>query len=44
MDCRSKISLDSNLDLAASVAKDELLKSIQGHILGEGEFVGTYSR
>jgi Raf kinase inhibitor-like YbhB/YbcL family protein len=37
-------ALDTKLDLGASVTKDELLKAIQGHILAEGELVGTYSR
>jgi Raf kinase inhibitor-like YbhB/YbcL family protein len=37
-------ALDTKVDLAPSATKDELLKSIQGHILAEGELVGTYSR
>jgi hypothetical protein len=37
-------ALDTKIDLAPSAAKDELLKSIQGHVLAEGELVGTYQR
>jgi Raf kinase inhibitor-like YbhB/YbcL family protein len=37
-------ALDTKVDLAPSATKDELLKSIQGHVLAEGELVGIYSR
>ena len=37
-------ALDTKVDLAPSTTKDALLKSIEGHILAEGELVGTYSR
>lgn len=37
-------ALDRNLDLKPGLDKSELLKSIQGHILAEGELTGTYER
>ena len=37
-------ALDTKLDLAPSATKDELLKAIQGHVLAQGELIGTYQR
>ena len=36
-------ALDSLLNLA-SASKDELLQAMQGHILAQGELMGTYTR
>ena len=37
-------ALDAPLTLAAGAAKDELLRAMTGHVLAEGELVGTYRR
>lgn len=37
-------ALDSELKLGAGLTKSELIKAIDGHILGVGELVGTYER
>ncbi len=37
-------ALDSPLDLPAGIDKPALLKAMRGHILAEGEMVGTYQR
>jgi Raf kinase inhibitor-like YbhB/YbcL family protein len=37
-------ALDTELDAPAGLSKDELLAAMEGHILDEGELVGTYER
>jgi Raf kinase inhibitor-like YbhB/YbcL family protein len=37
-------ALDTNLDLAAGANKAQLLEAMEGHILGQAELMGTYSR
>jgi Raf kinase inhibitor-like YbhB/YbcL family protein len=37
-------ALDTALDLAPDLDKEILLRSIEGHVLAEGELVGTYER
>jgi Raf kinase inhibitor-like YbhB/YbcL family protein len=37
-------ALDANLTLAAGATKAALLKAMKGHVLAEGELMGTYSR
>jgi len=37
-------ALDEELGAAAGLTKDQLLEAMEGHILGEGELVGTYER
>lgn len=37
-------ALDCVLDLKAECKKSELVKAMQGHILGSGELMGTYQR
>lgn len=37
-------ALDNQLDLAAGATKDQLLAAMEGHILGQGELMGTYTR
>ena len=37
-------ALDALLDLRSGISKNELLDGMQGHILGEGELIGLYSR
>ena len=37
-------ALDSPLDVKPGLDKQELLEAMSGHILGEGELVGTYER
>jgi phosphatidylethanolamine-binding protein (PEBP) family uncharacterized protein len=37
-------ALDTELDVAAGMSKDELLGVIAGHVLDEGVLVGTYER
>ena len=36
-------ALDAMLALSAGAGKDQLLQSMQGHILAQGELVGTFS-
>ncbi|MBW7886092.1 MAG: YbhB/YbcL family Raf kinase inhibitor-like protein [Caldilineaceae bacterium] len=37
-------ALDTMLDLPSSAGKDELLRAMQGHIIGQAELMGTYAR
>lgn len=37
-------ALDRKLDLGAGAAKNDLLKAMEGHILGEGMLMGVYKR
>ena len=37
-------ALDRRLGLEAGATKDELLSAMRGHVIGEGELVGTYER
>jgi len=37
-------ALDTTLDLPAGVDKAKLLKAMEGHILGQADLMGTYSR
>jgi Raf kinase inhibitor-like YbhB/YbcL family protein len=37
-------ALDTMLDLAAGATKEQLLQAMEGHILGQAEVMGTYSR
>jgi Raf kinase inhibitor-like YbhB/YbcL family protein len=37
-------ALDQSLDLAAGATKEDLLKVMQGHLLGQAEIMGTYTR
>ncbi len=36
--------LDIKLDLPAGTTKGELLKAMEGHVLDEGQLMGTYTR
>jgi len=40
----SLYALDSKLDLKAGLTRDELLKAIEGHVLGETKLTGIYER
>jgi Raf kinase inhibitor-like YbhB/YbcL family protein len=37
-------ALDTELDLAAGARKKQLLKAMEGHILGQGQLIGKYKR
>ena len=37
-------ALDTELEAAAGLTKDQLLEVMEGHVLDEGELVGTYER
>lgn len=37
-------ALDSELEAGAGLTKDQLLEAMEGHVLDEGELVGTYER
>jgi Raf kinase inhibitor-like YbhB/YbcL family protein len=37
-------ALDTELDLAAGARKAELVKAMEGHILGQGQLIGKYKR
>ncbi len=37
-------ALDAGLDLTSDANKDQLLKAMQGHILAQGELMGTFSK
>ena len=37
-------ALDAELEAVAGLTKDRLLEAIEGHILEEGELIGTYER
>ena len=36
--------LDTGLEATAGLTKDQLLEAMEGHVLDEGELVGTYER
>jgi hypothetical protein len=36
------MALDTTLPLGAGAAKDDVLKAMAGHVIGEGELVGIY--
>jgi Raf kinase inhibitor-like YbhB/YbcL family protein len=37
-------ALDAELGVAGGLTKDELLRAMEGHVLAQGELVGTYER
>ena len=37
-------ALDAELDLAAGARKPELVKAMEGHIIGQGQLIGKYNR
>ena len=37
-------ALDAELEMGANLTKDRLLEAMEGHVLDEGELVGTYER
>jgi len=37
-------ALDCNLDLPAGATKEDLVKTMETHVLGQGQLVGKYSR
>lgn len=37
-------ALDSGIDLDAGADKDQLLKAMEGHIIGQGKLIGKYKR
>jgi Raf kinase inhibitor-like YbhB/YbcL family protein len=37
-------ALDAELEAGAGLTKDQLLEAMEGHVLAEGELVGTYER
>ncbi len=37
-------ALDTTLDLKPGAGKDEVLKAMEGHIVGEGQLMGRYQR
>ncbi len=37
-------ALDTELEVGAGLTKDQLLEAMEGHVLDEGELVGTYER
>jgi len=37
-------ALDTQLELSAGATKEEALKAMEGHILAQGEIMGTYTR
>ena len=37
-------ALDAELDLKAGAMKSELLKAMEGHVVAQGQLMGTYSR
>ena len=37
-------ALDTELGLKPGASKDQLLKAMEGHVLAQGELVGTYER
>jgi phosphatidylethanolamine-binding protein (PEBP) family uncharacterized protein len=37
-------ALDAELEAVTGLTKDRLLEAIEGHILDEGELIGTYER
>ncbi len=38
------LALDTQLSLPAGADKEQLLKAMEGHVLGEAELVGTFSK
>jgi len=38
------IALDATLDAAAGLTDDQLLQSMEGHVLTQAELMGVYSR
>jgi hypothetical protein len=38
------VALDDNIQLAQGASADDLVREMEGHILDEGELVGTYER
>jgi len=36
--------LDKKLGLAQGVSKDDVVKAMKGHIIGQGELMGYYGR
>ena len=37
-------ALDTELSIKPGATKDQLLKAMEGHILAQGQLMGTYSR
>jgi Raf kinase inhibitor-like YbhB/YbcL family protein len=37
-------ALDQSLDLPSGATRDQLLTALKGHVLGEGQLIGTYGR
>ncbi len=37
-------ALDTELEVAAGLTKERLLEAMEGHVLAEGELIGTYER
>ena len=37
-------ALDTKLDLKSGLTKKDILKAMDGHVIGEGELMGTYQR
>ncbi|UCF34062.1 MAG: YbhB/YbcL family Raf kinase inhibitor-like protein [Phycisphaerales bacterium] len=37
-------ALDASLEMPAGLSKKDVLKRIQGHVLAQGELIGTYQR
>jgi len=37
-------ALDQHLDLKAGASKEQVVKSMQGHVLAQGQLTGTYQR
>ncbi len=37
-------ALDTEIDLEAGITKKDLLKAMEGHIIGEGQLMGRYKR
>jgi hypothetical protein len=37
-------ALDTKLNLPSGSTKEDLLKAMEGHVLGEGQIMGTYTR
>lgn len=37
-------ALDTKLNLDSSAKKEDLLKAMEGHVIGQGELIGKYSR
>lgn len=37
-------AVDTELDLGPGATKEEVLEAIEGHVVGQGEIIGTYER